>query len=317
MDVMPAERCYEPGGLHLKLLPWAWVFLFAYGFGNTSRCVVKYVGVSFFSSVHKSLCLFSAGIPLYFGHVLYQHRKAIHIDQQLRAKGDGNNQFTNPVYRVRMRYKKIYEDFKPDFYYWRITLMARKFCLAGTTLYFNRSPMFQASTAIGILFIAYILQARFKPYLERASISNALVEFKAVQQEVKRSKRAMTVVYNRRETEIQGGIDIDRLSRVARLSQASRVNRPSAVPVDEENKPAGLGSVARRSHRMSAKPGRLYESILPPKLLLPKIRHNTEDLNGAERDDSSDEEDPQDKHDSVADLQRRAQKKTMVKVREI
>ena len=86
-------------------------------------------------------------------------------------------QFTNPVYRVRMRYKKIYEDFKPEFYYWRITLMARKFFLAGTTLYFNRSPMFQASTAIGILFIAYVLQARFKPYLERKSITSAFREY--------------------------------------------------------------------------------------------------------------------------------------------
>ena len=30
MDVIPSETCYKPGGLHLKLLPWAWFFLFAY-----------------------------------------------------------------------------------------------------------------------------------------------------------------------------------------------------------------------------------------------------------------------------------------------
>ena len=106
--------------MHQSLLPYAWM------------CFVVY-------------CL---GMPAWFGFTMYTHRKAIHIDQNLRAKGEGNNPYQNPVFRIRLRYKKLYENFRPELYFWRLTLMARKFLLAGTTLFFNNSPMFQASVAI-------------------------------------------------------------------------------------------------------------------------------------------------------------------------
>ena len=54
--------------------------------------------------------------------------------------------------------------------------MLRKFLLASTTLFFSKSPMFQGSIAIGVLFFAYVMHQRCLPFLPRASISTAMLE---------------------------------------------------------------------------------------------------------------------------------------------
>ncbi len=44
---------------------------------------------------------------------------------------------------LRRRFKKLYEDFRPQFMHWKLVLLARKFLLAVVAIMLDRNPMFQ------------------------------------------------------------------------------------------------------------------------------------------------------------------------------
>ena len=54
---------------------------------------------------------------------------------------------------VRKHYGKLYEDFKPDLYFWRLVQMGRKTALVFTIFVPSTAPSFQASLALLILFL--------------------------------------------------------------------------------------------------------------------------------------------------------------------
>jgi amino acid transporter len=67
--------CYEKGGLHMQMFPFAIV------------CLVVYV----------------IGFPLFAGYIVYTHREACKEDQLLRALGFGDTRKTNPnCYEIRL-----------------------------------------------------------------------------------------------------------------------------------------------------------------------------------------------------------------------
>jgi len=70
---------------------------------------------------------------------------------------------------IRKHYGKLYEDFRPEYYYWRFLLMLRKVLLTIVIFFPSSSPVFQATVAIVILFIFFVLQVKYQPYLQRAS----------------------------------------------------------------------------------------------------------------------------------------------------
>jgi hypothetical protein len=71
------------------------------------------------------------GIPGCFAYVLLRHRRGIGFDQRLRQRGEGESQLTNPFVFLRRRYGKLYSDYKPEFCYWKLLLMGRKFLFAS------------------------------------------------------------------------------------------------------------------------------------------------------------------------------------------
>jgi hypothetical protein len=75
---------------------------------------------------------------------------------------------------IRKHYGKLYEDFQPQFYYWRFVLMIRKFFLTITIFLPSSSPVFQATIAIVILFTSFVLQVKFQPYMHRHSHPTSL-----------------------------------------------------------------------------------------------------------------------------------------------
>ena len=60
-----------------------------------------------------SLIVYTLGVPLVFGIVLYVHRKEIEEDQKLREAGTGDTADTNPQYYIRTRYQELYVLFRP------------------------------------------------------------------------------------------------------------------------------------------------------------------------------------------------------------
>ena len=119
------ERCDEPGGIHQTLLPLAICTFFAY----------------------------TIGYPLVLSIVLWRNRELVMEDQLLRAMEVGNTRLTNPnAYDLRKRYHKMYYHFRPDFWYWILVIIARKFLIAFTALMFNKNPAFQLSMALLVMF---------------------------------------------------------------------------------------------------------------------------------------------------------------------
>ena len=67
-----------------------------------------------------SVFVFILGVPGTFGAVLYRHREAIVDDQLMRERGEGDSALTNRNLRIRHRFRKLYEDYKPEFMFWKV-----------------------------------------------------------------------------------------------------------------------------------------------------------------------------------------------------
>ena len=119
MQAEPSVRCDLPGGAHDTILPWSKVALAVYGLG----------------------------IPVMFAVILFMNHKAIKADQELRARGEGDIPANNPNIRVRHKFRKLYEDFKPSLSFWKLILIARKFGIAVTAIMLTGSPMLQVCYA--------------------------------------------------------------------------------------------------------------------------------------------------------------------------
>ena len=77
------------------------------------------------------LVLFAGGVPSVFAVVLRRYHGAVVADQRLRIVGEGGTALTNPNIHVRHRYRKLYEDYKPEFAYWKVVLLLRKCMFAA------------------------------------------------------------------------------------------------------------------------------------------------------------------------------------------
>jgi hypothetical protein len=56
--------------------------------------------------------VYTFGIPLAFGAVLYYYRKEIDADQRLKEFGDGETE-ANPQFWIRKRFHELYGQFRP------------------------------------------------------------------------------------------------------------------------------------------------------------------------------------------------------------
>eukprot|EP00937_MAST-01D_sp_MAST-1D-sp2_P000675 g675.t1 len=134
-------KCGEPGGLQQRLLPWSIIFFFGY--------TLAYPGI----------------VAL----ILWRGKNKVQEDQLLRAKGTGQTRATNPnCHDFRKRYKDIYYRFKPQFYYWTLVIIFRKFCIAAAALMFRKTPAFQLAIMQLVMFTSYALQVRNNPYMSEA-----------------------------------------------------------------------------------------------------------------------------------------------------
>ncbi|NDH69626.1 MAG: hypothetical protein EBY22_17375, partial [Gammaproteobacteria bacterium] len=132
------EQCGKPGGLQLRLLPFAII----------------------------ALVFYSLGFPATLASLLYKHHEMIILDQLLRAKGVQSDRFNNPhAYDIRKAFGKIYYQFKPNFFYWALVVLLRKFLIAITSVIFATNSSFQMAACLLILFLAYSAQSQFRPFM--------------------------------------------------------------------------------------------------------------------------------------------------------
>lgn len=141
------EPCYEEGGVHLFLLPFAVCTLLAY----------------------------TVAYPSYVFWVLYKNRRLAEEDQLLRAMDTGDRPSTNPnAFEFRLRYHRLYYNYKPHKVYWIVAVMGRKAAITVTSLMFLKNPTFQLAMALLVLFAAFALQARHQPYMSNVERQDVL-----------------------------------------------------------------------------------------------------------------------------------------------
>jgi hypothetical protein len=141
------EECYKPGGMHLRLLPWAIIFFL----------------------------LYAIGYPSVVAYILYNGRESAKEDQLLRANDTGMTRKTNPnCYDFRKRYHKLYYMFKPDFTWWVLVILLRKFLLSIITIIFRKNALFQMATMLLVLFGSFSLQVVYRPYMSMSERKKVL-----------------------------------------------------------------------------------------------------------------------------------------------
>jgi hypothetical protein len=88
--------------------------------------------------------VYTAGYPILVGWLVLRGRMLIMEDQLLVAMGIGETRLTNPhCYDFRKRFQRLYYQFKPDFYFWILVILGRKFGIAFTSLMFRKNAAFQ------------------------------------------------------------------------------------------------------------------------------------------------------------------------------
>jgi hypothetical protein len=147
LTVANHEQCGIPGGTQLTLLPYAVAGLIVYSFGY----------------------------PAFIGYVLYKNRELCMLDQLLRAKGTGDDRLSNPnAYALRMTYGRQYFQFKPDWHFWILAVIVRKFFIAITAVVFSKNSSFQMAACLMIMFLAYSAQMMVRPYMSAGEYDTVL-----------------------------------------------------------------------------------------------------------------------------------------------
>ena len=143
------EECGVKGGVQMNLMPGAIIALLVYVLGYPTAVFVT----------------------------LWRNRELIMEDQLLRAKGVGNDRLTNPrAYEMRKRYRNVYYQFRPDYIFWALVILGRKFLLAITLIMFNRNSSFQLAAALLVCFCCYAVQVRVNPYMSPGDYEASIKE---------------------------------------------------------------------------------------------------------------------------------------------
>ena len=162
-------KCYESGGIHLRLLPWAIL-----------ACII-----------------YCIGYPAFVGYTLFNNRELVMEDQLLRAMDRGLSRATNPnAWDFRKKFSRLYSQFKPEYWYWILAIIARKFMIAIVSLLFQQNPTFQLAMTLLVVFISYTIQVKNRPYMSKTEANIVVAEYGRKVASEKRMAEHRGEVYN-------------------------------------------------------------------------------------------------------------------------
>ena len=127
-----------------------------------------------------AFAIYVAGYPAFLAYLFYSRRELIIEDQLLRAKGVGDDRLTNPsAYSTRRMFSRVYYLMKPDFYWWGLVILVRKFLIAFVSLMFARNASFQLAACLMVLFAAFSITVQVNPYMSPADFEDVLKSHEA------------------------------------------------------------------------------------------------------------------------------------------
>jgi len=163
-------KCWEPGGLHMRLFPWS-VFFFL---------------------------LYCVGYPSLLGWILWRGKESAREDQLLRAQNKGDKRSENPYYNFRKRYHKLYFNYKPDFVWWILVILLRKFLISVITIIFRKNSLFQMAFMLLVLFAAYAVQVIYRPYMSMSERKQVVEDHENRQRRMHQDTHAIDAHVGRR-----------------------------------------------------------------------------------------------------------------------
>ncbi len=168
MASRPLEKCYVEGSMQSRLSPIAIVVIVVYGIG------------------------FPGAIFLAF----YLLRNRIKDDQWLRVHGSGDSYLRNKNLILRKSCGQMYRMYQPRFYLWSTLILIRKLLLCAIAVMFRDNPTYQMSGTLSLMFAAFIMQVKAKPYLdskERAHLLRQEAENKILAEILRLERQSMLI----------------------------------------------------------------------------------------------------------------------------
>ena len=171
MDADPSVECYQ--GAWMQLVPVSIVTLICYALGVPICFAVTFVMYNKIIVKDQQRRLAGKdveGIRWRINEAATKIQAHIRGHMARRTLGTGSwyqRYMANPltIIHVRERFGKLYEDYKPKFYWYKLVIMLRKVLLM-MVIFFN-DPLLEAAWAILVLFISFYMHARLNPYLKR------------------------------------------------------------------------------------------------------------------------------------------------------
>ncbi|GMH68350.1 hypothetical protein TL16_g04907 [Triparma laevis f. inornata] len=170
--------CYEEDSMQQKLEPWAYC----------------------------TFALYTLGFPVFCGVLLYVNRMTCFLDQVMKAAKKNDEELKAcGTYKFRKMWHRLYHYYKPQYFYWILLVLFRKFMIALTSLVFRGNTLFMLSMTLLVIIVSYALQIKFSPYMSTAEYaeivdknsammdsvtSEKLMQLKVLQQQSNRSKAA-------------------------------------------------------------------------------------------------------------------------------
>ena len=108
--------------------------------------------------------VYGLGIPMFFGTLIYMYGARMKVDQALRIRNLAGSRDTNPFYDMSKRYRRLYFKFKPEYHFWILLILARKFLIVASTFVLQRRPVMAATVITVVLFGSVMLQMLNNPY---------------------------------------------------------------------------------------------------------------------------------------------------------
>ena len=89
----------------------------------------------------------------------------------------------------------MYYQYKPEYYYWGLVTLARKFAFAVCELMLRSNAAFQLCAVQLVMFTAYVVQVRCQPFMSTSEFPKVVAKYhdhiKAMEEEHRRIEEAM------------------------------------------------------------------------------------------------------------------------------
>jgi len=141
--------------------------------GGTQQILVPYAIVA--------LIVYSIGFPIVVAFIIFRNKSNIIQDQVHRAERLMPHILKDEhpeIWHFRKSFYILYYQYKPQYYWWIMVILARKACISMAALIFRKNTIFQLCIILLVMFVSYAMQVRHRPFMSQESYEEVVEKFK-------------------------------------------------------------------------------------------------------------------------------------------